>query len=37
VGKSDALREPTDKRDQISYKPPALGHTDRFVLVFRKT
>jgi predicted methyltransferase len=37
VGKSDVLREPADQRNQISYKPPALGHTDRFVLVFRKT
>lgn len=33
---SDLLRRPDDKRDQISYKPPALGKTDRFVLVFRK-
>jgi len=36
VGHSDALRRADDKRDQISYKPPALGKTDRFVLVFRK-
>jgi predicted methyltransferase len=36
VGHSDVLRRPDDKRDQISYKPPALGKTDRFVLVFRK-
>ncbi len=36
VGKSDALRRPDDARDHISYKPPALGKTDRFVLVFRK-
>jgi predicted methyltransferase len=34
---SDILRQPADKRDQISYKPPALGHTDRFLLVFRKS
>ncbi len=36
VGKSDLLRIPADKRDQISYKPPMLGKTDRFVLVFKK-
>jgi predicted methyltransferase len=36
VGQSDLLRRPDDKRDQISYKPPALGKTDRFVMVFRK-
>jgi predicted methyltransferase len=37
VGKSDVLRMPLDERDQISYKGPMLGKTDRFVLVFRKT
>jgi predicted methyltransferase len=37
VAKSDVLRRPDDARDQISYKGPALGKTDRFVLVFRKT
>jgi predicted methyltransferase len=36
VAKSDLLRRPDDARDQISYKGPALGKTDRFVLVFRK-
>ncbi|MGH8212523.1 MAG: class I SAM-dependent methyltransferase [Rhodanobacteraceae bacterium] len=36
VRAGDALRDPSDKRDQISYKPPALGHTDRFMLLFRK-
>jgi|SRR5579872_4890423 len=36
AGKSDVLRRPEDARDQISYKGPALGKTDRFVLVFRK-
>jgi predicted methyltransferase len=36
VSKSDFLRRPDDRRDQISYKPPAVGHTDRFVYVFRK-
>ena len=32
----DFLRDPSDDRTKISYKPPALGHTDRFVYVFRK-
>ena len=36
VAKSDVLRRPADARDLISYKGPALGRTDRFVLVFRK-
>lgn len=36
VKASDALRNPADKRDTISYKRPALGHTDRFMLLFRK-
>jgi predicted methyltransferase len=36
VAKSDLLRKPEDARDQISYKEPMLGKTDRFVLVFRK-
>jgi len=36
VAQSDALRKPDDARDQISYKPPMLGKTDRFVYVFRK-
>jgi len=36
VTTSDVLRKPEDKRDQISYKPPMLGKTDRFVFVFRK-
>jgi predicted methyltransferase len=37
IAKSDLLRKPDDARDQISYKGPMLGKTDRFVLVFRKT
>jgi predicted methyltransferase len=37
LAKSDLLRRPDDARDQLSYKGPALGKTDRFVLVFRKT
>jgi predicted methyltransferase len=36
VRASDALRNPADKRDTISYTKPALGHTDRFMLLFRK-
>ena len=36
AAKSDLLRRPEDARDQISYKGPAVGKTDRFVLVFRK-
>jgi predicted methyltransferase len=37
AAKSDLLRRPDDARDLISYKGPAVGKTDRFVLVFRKT
>jgi predicted methyltransferase len=33
---SDLLRRPDDARDQITYKGPMLGKTDKFVLVFRK-
>jgi predicted methyltransferase len=36
IDKTDLLRQPKDARDQISYKGPMLGKTDRFVLVFRK-
>jgi predicted methyltransferase len=36
VSQSNALRKPEDKRDQVSYKPPALGNTDRFVMVLKK-
>jgi len=36
IARSDLLRRPDDQRDQVSYKPPMLGKTDRFVLVFRK-
>ena len=36
AAKSDLLRQPGDARDQVSYKGPRLGKTDRFVLVFRK-
>jgi predicted methyltransferase len=37
VAQSDLLRKPEDKRELNTYKGPGLGHTDRFVLVFRKT
>lgn len=36
VGNSDILRRPDDKRELVSYTPPGLGKTDRFLLVFRK-
>ncbi len=36
VASSQVLRRPDDARDQISYRGPMLGRTDRFVLVFRK-
>ena len=36
IAKSDLLRRPQDKRNLVSYTPPGLGKTDRFVLVFRK-
>jgi predicted methyltransferase len=36
IAHADFLRDPTDDRTKISYKPPALGKTDRFVYVFRK-
>jgi len=36
VATSEVLRRPDDARDQLSYKPPALGKTDRFVMVFHK-
>jgi len=37
VAKSNALRRADDPRDQITYKGPMLGKTDRFVVLFRKT
>jgi predicted methyltransferase len=36
VASSDLLRRKDDPREQVSYKGPMLGKTDRFVLVFRK-
>jgi predicted methyltransferase len=37
VSSSEALRRPDDPRDQITYKGPMVGKTDRFVMVLRKT
>jgi predicted methyltransferase len=37
IATSDLLRRPDDSRELISYKGPALGKTDRFVVVFRKS
>jgi predicted methyltransferase len=37
IAKSDVLRRPDDARELISYKGPAVGKTDRFVVVFRKS
>ena len=37
VAKSDLLRRPDDKMDQISYKGPMFGKTDRFVYLFKKS
>jgi predicted methyltransferase len=34
--KSDLLKMPADARDQLTYKGPMLGKTDRFILVFKK-
>jgi predicted methyltransferase len=31
------LRRPDDARDQLTYKGPMVGKTDRFVLVFHKS
>jgi predicted methyltransferase len=36
IAHGDFLRNPSDDRTKISYQPPALGKTDRFVYVFRK-
>jgi predicted methyltransferase len=36
VAKSDLLRRPDDARDQLTYKGPMVGKTDRFVVVFQK-
>ena len=34
VAKSDILRRPDDKRELVTYTPPGLGNSDRFLLVF---
>lgn len=36
AAKSNVLRRPNDKLDQISFQEPMLGKTDRFVYVFHK-
>lgn len=36
VAESQLLRRKDDKRDELSYKGPIVGKTDRFALVFRK-
>jgi predicted methyltransferase len=36
VASSDVLRRSDDPRDQITYKGPMVGKTDRFVMVFHK-
>jgi predicted methyltransferase len=36
VRKSDLLRHADDKLDQVSFQPPIVGRTDRFICVFRK-
>jgi predicted methyltransferase len=37
VSKSDVVRRADDPRDQITYKGPMVGKTDRFVMVFRRS
>lgn len=37
VAGSDLLRHPEDPRELVSYKPPMLGKTDKFVMILRKT
>ena len=36
IATSDVLRRADDPRDQITYKGPMVGKTDRFVVVFRR-
>jgi predicted methyltransferase len=36
IAKTDVLHLHSDDRSLVSYEPPILGHTDRFVLVFHK-
>ena len=35
-GSSDALRNPADTHDKVSYEPPMAGHNDQFIFRFRK-
>jgi predicted methyltransferase len=37
AAQSNELRRPDDPRDQITYKGPMLGKTDRFVVLLRKS
>lgn len=37
IGKSDVLRRPDDPREQITYKGPMVGKTDRFAMVFKRS
>ena len=36
LARSELLRRPEDARDQVTYKGPMVGKTDRFVLVLRR-
>jgi len=36
VRSSDLLRKPEDARDQLTFKGPMVGKTDRFIYLFRK-
>jgi predicted methyltransferase len=36
VKSSDIFRRPDDKRDELSYKGPAFGKTDRWLYLFKK-
>lgn len=36
VSESDALRNPADDRSKLVFDPAIRGHTDQFVMVFRK-
>jgi predicted methyltransferase len=36
IATSEVLRRPDDPRDQITYKGPMVGKTDRFVMVLRR-
>ena len=36
VGESDVLRNPADDRTLLVFNPAIRGHTDQFLLVFKK-